>query len=88
VQAMNHFNGIPRPEDARLQLWTVYDRSPDYPQHYVARLSLVNASDIANTEHLLVSSDLLAIRAQLLARGLHRIARHPDDQPLIVEVWL
>jgi hypothetical protein len=38
VQAMNHFNGIPRPEDARLQLWTVYDRSPDYPQHYVARL--------------------------------------------------
>jgi hypothetical protein len=64
---MKHANGIPRPEDARLQLWTVYDHPTDYPTNYVARLSIVGAAGTGPTEHLLVSTDLLAIRAQLLA---------------------
>jgi hypothetical protein len=34
----------------------------------------------------MMSTDLAAIRAQLMARGLHCLTRHPDDDPVIVEV--
>lgn len=87
---MNEMNGhgIPSPEQARLQLWTIYDHPRDYPSNYVARLSIVGPAGAEMTEHLLVSTDLAAIRGQLEAWGLHRIPRHPDDEPWIVEVWL
>ena len=42
---MNRMNGIPGPEQARLQLWTIYDGPADYPRNFVARLSLVEDSD-------------------------------------------
>jgi hypothetical protein len=86
---MNEMNGIPRPEHARLQLWTVYDSPLDYPGLFVARMSLVGAGGgTERTEHRLVSSDLTAIRTQLMAWGLHCLTRHPDDAPHILEVWL
>jgi hypothetical protein len=86
---MNQINGgIPRPEHARLQLWTVNDRPSDYPSNYVARLSTIGADGAQMTQHLLVSSDLNAIRAQMMAWGLHCMTRRPDDDPVIVEVWL
>ena len=79
---------IPTLDRATLALWTVYDRPKDYPSNFVARLSLVGTDGVQLTEHLLVSTDLAAIRAELMARGLSCLTRHPDDEPHIVEVWL
>jgi hypothetical protein len=85
VQAMS---GIPRPDHARLQIWTIYDRPSDYPSNFVARLSLVGPGGQQPTEHLLVSTDLDALREQMMQLGLTCIPRYPEDQPHIVEVWL
>ncbi|BBZ93052.1 hypothetical protein BRDID11004_60500 [Bradyrhizobium diazoefficiens] len=87
---MNEMNGrgIPDPEHSRLRLWTIYDGPADYPSNFVARLSLIGAGGAQPTEHLMVSTDLAAIRAQMMAWGLHCIARYPEDEPHIVEVWL
>ncbi|UGY16380.1 hypothetical protein HAP48_0002110 [Bradyrhizobium septentrionale] len=64
-------------------------RLPIIPESFVARLSLIGGrGQIEMTEHLLVSSDFAAIRAELMARGLTRLARYPEDEPRIVEVWL
>ena len=79
---------IPRLDEARLQIWTIYDRPSDYPSNYVARLSLVGAGGSQPTEHLLISTDLWALRGQLAAYGLTCLARDPNDEPHIVEVWL
>lgn len=84
-----HPGGIPGPDKANLQIWTVYDRPSDYPSNFVARLSLVGPGGSTKmTEHLLVSTDLAALRGQLRRWGLHCIPRYPEDQPHIVEVWL
>jgi hypothetical protein len=64
-------------------LWTVYERLQ--PLQYVARLS---QPDEGGAEHLMVSSDLDALRSELQTRGLHPMAAHPDDDPMIVELWL
>ena len=82
--------GIPRPDGARLQIWTIYDRPSDHPSNFVARLSLVGGKTGVPevTEHLLVSTDLDALRHHLMALGLTCIPRYPEDEPHIVEVWL
>jgi hypothetical protein len=89
VQAMNESGrGIPGPDDMRLQLWTIYDRPSDYPSNFVARLSLVGAGGAQPTGRLLVSTDLDALRRQMMTWGLHCITRFAEDEPHIVEVWL
>ena len=70
-----------------VELWTIYER-PN-PLQYVAKLTLIDADDVHPTERLLVSSYLETLRAELLARGLHRLCRRdPKDDPMIVELWL
>ena len=73
---------IPHHENARLQLWTIYNRG-----NYIARRSLTG-DGAASIEHLMISTDLDALRRQMMQLGLHHRARHPDDQPDIVELWL
>ncbi len=80
--------GIPKLEDAILQLWTIYNRPKDYPNHYVARLTLIGPAGPSHMPRLLISTDLDAIRIQMMQLGLACINRHPDDEPHIVEVWL
>jgi hypothetical protein len=63
-----------------MALWTIYERP--YPLQYVARLS----GD--GPPRMMVSSYLEPLQAEMMARGLHRLPRHPDDVPEIVEVWL
>jgi len=66
-----------------MTLWTVYERLE--PLQYVARRS---QPENCGAEHLIVSSDLYALRDELQSRGLHPMAAHPDDDPMIVELWL
>jgi hypothetical protein len=57
------------------------------PRLQRARMSLAGADGVQLTVHLLVSTDLAAIRAELMPRGLTCLTRHPDDEPHIVGVW-
>jgi hypothetical protein len=70
-----------------LELWTVYRRPKDYPDHCVARKSLIDQHGSRLTNDMFVADDLAEVRA-LLPKGLVRLTRHPDDDPVIVETWL
>ena len=66
-----------------LDIWTVYERPTDYPQGFIARLYRNGTATPAT-----VTGDTLdAVRAGI-PPGLCRMARHPSDDPVIVETWL
>jgi hypothetical protein len=70
----------------RLPMWVVYDHPRDYPYHYVARMHLTLPGP-KPTDHIILAKDLDALRDDL-PPGLTRLARQPDDDPKIIEVWL
>lgn len=65
-------------------LWTIYDKPTDYPGLYVAR-KFTLAGPTATT---MTSEDLDALRNALARMGLARIARSPEDDPVIIETWI
>lgn len=67
-----------------VSIWTVYDHPTDYPEHYVARRF---ENDRATAE-VMTSGNLSALRAEMIARGLACLARHPSDDAKIMETWL
>lgn len=54
----------------KLGIWTVYDHPRDYPDTYVARLHVVEAGGSRPTDEIIRSTDLEALRAEMLRRGL------------------
>ena len=73
-----------------LTVWVIYYSPLDSPGKYVLR-----GQDIApgQTEPVsqsgrLVRDTLEEVREPLRQRGLHRMIRHPDDDPTIVETWI
>jgi len=72
----------------RLRMWTVYDHPADMPDHFVARLWVLEREGAAPTTLALVSKDLEPLRDILRELGFHAIPRTPGDDPVIVEVWM
>ena len=70
-----------------LEMWTVYDHPHDYPEHYVARLWLVDGNGAKATSKYVSARTLKTLR-QLLPPGLVRLNRQSNDDAKIVEVWL
>jgi hypothetical protein len=70
-----------------LSMWTVYDKPKDHPTEFVARRFDCTARGPVATDDAYTGS-LELIRESLLQAGLIRLARHPDDEPQIVETWL
>jgi hypothetical protein len=67
-----------------LSMWTIYRSPADHPGKYVARRFELDRPN----RDVLIADNLVEVRAPLLARGLYRLDRYPDDDPVIVEVWL
>jgi hypothetical protein len=70
-------------------LWTVYDHPRDLPGWFVVRRCRPTPS--GQVEHELRAycfHTLEKARAWLAQFGLVRTARAPEDDPVIVEVWL
>lgn len=68
--------------------WTVYDHPLDYPSGYVARRWIANRDGtVTPTRDVLLDPNLASLRA-MLPPGLARIERMPEDDPVIIEVWL
>ena len=66
-----------------IPMWVVYDHPSDMPEQFVARKWLTDK----HTEAFFLGETLEVLRAKL-PQGLTRLARHPNDDPAIVEVWL
>lgn len=71
-----------------LDLWTVYFNPSDYPGKYIARRSEVRGNGPTMTADIIVTDTLRAIRQALHNRGLICLSRDPEDDAVIVEVWL
>jgi hypothetical protein len=69
-----------------LEIWTVYRRPRDYPNHFVARKSLATIPPTV-TNDMFVGVTLDEVRA-LLPPGLVCLQAAPEDDPVIVEVWI
>ncbi len=67
----------------QLILWVVYKNPKDYPDKFVARPGVTGGM----AGSILLADSLDALRA-MLPPGLHRMERHPQDDPVVVEVWL
>lgn len=74
-------------EQDRLTIWTVTWNSRDYPNQATARPHLVGAEGHNVITAVLVADSLDALRESLPV-GLTRMERMPEDDPVIVEVWL
>jgi hypothetical protein len=70
-----------------LSMWTVYDHPSDYPDCFVARLSLISRAGIVTTRETITAATLEELRGKL-PPGLYRLNRDPLDDPVIVEIWL
>ena len=70
----------------RLPMWVVIDNPSDFPGRQLARChySLPNREA---TEMVIIGS-LPTIRSALASHGYTCIGRQPEDDPVIVEVWL
>ncbi|BDC78315.1 hypothetical protein MRCP2_p0500 (plasmid) [Aquipseudomonas alcaligenes] len=66
-----------------LSLWAVYSSPADFPGQFVAR----RWQDNQPTSDLIAAEDLEELRRQL-PPGLYRLARHPADDPVLVETWV
>lgn len=73
-------------EDGHLVLWTVTHNTSDYPQHYIARPSIVKP-EVTALAAILMASTLTELR-NILPIGLTCLPRQSEDDPVIVEVWL
>ena len=70
-----------------VKLWTVYELYE--PLQYVARLSLIDDGGAQDGNAIMVSSYLETLRTALVQRGVQQCLRpDPNDDPMIVELWL
>ena len=71
-----------------LPMWVVYDHPTDFPDQFVARQHIVGIAGNTPTDRTMGSNDIEKVRAALRNLGLVKIDRSPEDDPVIVEVWL
>jgi hypothetical protein len=70
-----------------LHIWTVYDHPRDYPDSYVARLTLVGAG-VTQPSNVMFTADTLEELRSLLPPGMTYFPRDEQDDPVILEVWI
>jgi hypothetical protein len=71
-----------------LWMWVIYDHPRDHPDLYVARPQYIDADGVTQFDEGLGSPDLDKLREEMARRGLVCLARHPDDDPVILETWI
>lgn len=64
--------------------WTIYDHPRDYPDSYVARKFIGKDP----TQEHIISGDLEFLRECMSRLGLTKLNRAPQDDSVIMEIWL
>jgi hypothetical protein len=71
-----------------LIMWVIYDSPKDARMaRFVARKFEIGPGTVTPTRDAFEGDTLEEMRS-LLPPGLHRLAREPGDDPVIVETWL
>ena len=71
-----------------LHIVTVYDKPIDYPDNYVARLSLVKNEVTTVTDIMVVTETFKGIGDLLPPHHFCWIDRYPNDDPYILGTWI
>jgi hypothetical protein len=75
--------------DDTLILWTVYDHPRDFPRHVVARAHAVFPDGPRAAAIGCLYDTLAEARHDMWTNGLNMpLARHPEDDEVIVETWV
>jgi hypothetical protein len=69
------------------EMFTVYQNPSDYPGKFVVRSQIIRAGKVIPADSPLIVADTLAEARLAIPFGLYRSPRHPQDDPVIVEVW-
>lgn len=77
-----------RDAEAPLSVWAICAHPSDFPGMFVAREHRAEAGGVVATTNVVKSERLEEVRAELRKLRLQPIAPHPEDDPVIVEVWL
>lgn len=71
-----------------VEMFAIYKNPSDYPDRYVLRRWLVTDGGFVSDKHpMAVWSNLEEIRGEI-PKGKVNIGRKPEDDPVIVEVWV
>jgi hypothetical protein len=69
-----------------LSIWTIRYNPSDFPGKFTARRHWILPTSIA-TQEVFIGETLEEIR-KMLPKGLYRIPRSPEDDPVIIESWI
>jgi hypothetical protein len=72
---------------ASLTIFTVYENPTDYPGLIVVRGFLIGSEGAEPLAECELFGSLEEARSVLGGRRLFQLARHPEDDPTIVETW-
>lgn len=73
--------------DDGLPMWTIYERPSDFPNDFVVRRCVASADGVKFDLEAQTAPTLEEAR-KLVPPFLYNIGRKPDDDPVIVEVWV
>ena len=69
--------------------YVIYDHPKDFPDDFVVRrFEITKDGAIPESKLFMNRKSLGEIREQLKRIGLYPIARHTEDDPVIVETWV
>jgi len=72
--------------DNALQMWVITEKALECCDLFVARLHLITAGTIIQTDTFHRADSLQAVR-RMIPQGLVMLTRHPTDAPDVVETW-
>ena len=75
-------------ESEGFPVWVVCKGPADYPGKFTARKHIVTATADYPSNEVYVADKISWLRLFLRSQGLTRTEPHPDDSPIIYEIWL
>lgn len=75
--------------DRLVDVWVLYDHPQDHPDYFIVRRQCAHTDGSVTANQTAYGfKDAATARAWLAAKGLTCLARHPDDDPVIMETWI
>lgn len=73
-----------------MSMWTVYDHPTDYPDNFVARRFEIVPGELEprRTGHVIITETVEELNEHFDSLGLAFLARHEQDEPQIMGVWM
>jgi hypothetical protein len=76
------------PDDRTMEMFVVYQRPRDFPNHFVMRRWTATAGKAEPDQDYFILGETLDQVRQSVPRNCVRLERDPNDDPVIVEIWL